>query len=128
MTTPFPLLHLPYLVLMPIMEQMEFMERIALSVLSKRARMYVKLLKMKYMMSISWFPGSPLPIDYAFSIMDVMHCKSINQFIVAEISEHDSIPIVAKLPKIDEVVVGHIWPDVTSYEAYFQKERQLLRF
>ncbi|EFP13494.1 hypothetical protein CRE_10522 [Caenorhabditis remanei] len=47
MTTPFPLLHLPYLVLMPILEQMEFMERIALSVLSKRARMYVKLLKMK---------------------------------------------------------------------------------
>ncbi|KAF1756344.1 hypothetical protein GCK72_012797 [Caenorhabditis remanei] len=46
MTTAFPLLRLPYLVLMPILEQMEFMERIVLSVLSKRARMFVKLLKM----------------------------------------------------------------------------------
>ncbi|KAF1754674.1 hypothetical protein GCK72_021237 [Caenorhabditis remanei] len=47
MTTPFPLLRLPYLVLMPVLEQMEFLERIALSVLSKRARMLLKLLKMK---------------------------------------------------------------------------------
>ncbi|EFP13568.1 hypothetical protein CRE_10429 [Caenorhabditis remanei] len=47
MTTAFPLLRLPHLVLMPILEQMEFMESIALSVLSKRARMFVKLLKMK---------------------------------------------------------------------------------
>ncbi|KAF1754546.1 hypothetical protein GCK72_021109 [Caenorhabditis remanei] len=47
MTTAFPLLRLPYLVLMPVLEQMEFMERIALSILSKRARMFLKLLKMK---------------------------------------------------------------------------------
>ncbi|EFP13566.1 hypothetical protein CRE_10463 [Caenorhabditis remanei] len=47
MTTAFPLLRLPYLVLMPILEQMEFIERIALSILSRRARMFVKLLKMK---------------------------------------------------------------------------------
>ncbi|EFP13488.1 hypothetical protein CRE_10430 [Caenorhabditis remanei] len=47
MTTAFPLLRLPCLVLMPILEQIEFIERIALSVLSKRARMFVKLLKMK---------------------------------------------------------------------------------
>ncbi|EFO87120.1 hypothetical protein CRE_28984 [Caenorhabditis remanei] len=47
MTTPFPVLRLPYLVLMPILEHMEFMERIALSILSKRARMFVKLIKMK---------------------------------------------------------------------------------
>ncbi|KAF1754662.1 hypothetical protein GCK72_021225 [Caenorhabditis remanei] len=47
MTIAFPLLRLPYLVLMPILEQMEFMERIALSILSKRARMFLKLLKMK---------------------------------------------------------------------------------
>ncbi|EFP06593.1 hypothetical protein CRE_25959 [Caenorhabditis remanei] len=47
MTTAFPLLRLPYLVLMPILEQMEFMERIALSILSNRARMFLKLLKMK---------------------------------------------------------------------------------
>ncbi|EFP13526.1 hypothetical protein CRE_10458 [Caenorhabditis remanei] len=47
MTTAFPLLRLPYLVLMPVLEQMEFMDRIALSILSKRARMFLKLLKMK---------------------------------------------------------------------------------
>ncbi|EFO87136.1 hypothetical protein CRE_28987 [Caenorhabditis remanei] len=47
MTTGFPLLRLPYLVLMPVLEQMHFVERIALSVLSKRARMFLKLLKMK---------------------------------------------------------------------------------
>ncbi|EFP13535.1 hypothetical protein CRE_10469 [Caenorhabditis remanei] len=47
MATVFPLLRLPYLVLMPILEQMELMERIALSILSKRARMFLKLLKMK---------------------------------------------------------------------------------
>ncbi|EFO87159.1 hypothetical protein CRE_28952 [Caenorhabditis remanei] len=47
MTIAFPLLRLPYLVLMPILEQMEFMERISLSILSKRARMFLKLLKMK---------------------------------------------------------------------------------
>ncbi|EFO95295.1 hypothetical protein CRE_08803 [Caenorhabditis remanei] len=49
MTTGFPLLRLPYLVLMPVLEQMEFMERIALSILSKRTRMFLKLLKMKCM-------------------------------------------------------------------------------
>ncbi|EFP13485.1 hypothetical protein CRE_10511 [Caenorhabditis remanei] len=169
MTTVFPLLRLPYLVLMPVLEQMEIMERIGLSLLSKRARIFVKLLKMNCkhidliltsnrivmevffdnskelrvlmytdkcqrinfiypdIMSISWFPGSLLPVGYAFSIMDVMHCKSINQFIVAEISEHDCIPIVAKLPKIDEIVIGHIWcSNSLSYKALFQKEKRLL--
>ncbi|EFO87146.1 hypothetical protein CRE_28988 [Caenorhabditis remanei] len=47
MTTAFPLLRLPYLVLMPVLEQMEFLDRIALSILSKRVRMFLKLLKMK---------------------------------------------------------------------------------
>ncbi|EFP13539.1 hypothetical protein CRE_10521 [Caenorhabditis remanei] len=181
MATAFPLLRLPYLVLMPVLEQMKFLDRsvktcmisasitIGLSLLSKRARIFVKLLKMnckhidliltgnrivmevffdnseelrvlmytdkcqrinfiyRDMMSISWFPGSPLPIDYAFSIMDVMHCKSIDKFIIVKISEHDCLPIIAKLPKIDEVVVEHDWPDVISYEEYFQTEKQLLR-
>ncbi|EFP13538.1 hypothetical protein CRE_10470 [Caenorhabditis remanei] len=47
MTTAFPLLRLPYLALMPVLEQMELKERIAFSVLSKRARMFLKLLKIK---------------------------------------------------------------------------------
>ncbi|EFP13531.1 hypothetical protein CRE_10448 [Caenorhabditis remanei] len=60
--------------------------------------------------------------------MDVMHCKSINQFIVAEISEHDCIPIVAKLSKIDEVVVEHDWSfNVLTDKALFQKEKRLLK-
>ncbi|KAF1754669.1 hypothetical protein GCK72_021232 [Caenorhabditis remanei] len=170
MTTEFPLLRLPYLVLMPVLEQMEFMERIALSLLSKRSRMFLKLIEMKskyinlilmdnriemgvccdnnqewrllhYIdeypqrnfvyrdeILISWCPGSPLKVDYVISIMDVMHCKSINQFIVEDISEHDSIPIVAKLPKIDEVVVEYdLCSNVLSDEALLQKERILLK-
>ncbi|EFO95241.1 hypothetical protein CRE_08802 [Caenorhabditis remanei] len=47
MTTGLPLLRLPYLVLMPVLEQMEIKERIALSILSKRTRMFLKLLKME---------------------------------------------------------------------------------
>ncbi|EFP13462.1 hypothetical protein CRE_10507 [Caenorhabditis remanei] len=169
MATTFPLLRLPYLVLMPVLEQMEFMDRIALSILSKRARMYVKLLKMKckyislklkdYKIEMevffdiskvlrvdmyidvlqrsnfmnrsrlySWCDGSLLPVDYVLSIMDVMNCKSINHFVVSEISEHDCIPIVAKLPKIDEVIVEHDWSSNSlSYEALFQKEKRLLK-
>ncbi|EFO87153.1 hypothetical protein CRE_28949 [Caenorhabditis remanei] len=169
MTTTFPLLRLPYLVFMPVLEQMEFLDRIAFSIFSKRTRKYLKLLKMKsknvnlkwngnridmivfcdftrvlevnmytckyqrstfmnqYKPVYSWRDSSLLPADYVLSIMDVMHCKSIDKFIFVKISEHDCIPIVAKLPKIDEVVVEHDWPDVTSYEASFQKERQLLR-
>ncbi|EFP13561.1 hypothetical protein CRE_10505 [Caenorhabditis remanei] len=169
MTTTFPLLRLPYLVLMPVLEHMEFMDRIALSILSKRARMYVKLLKMKsksinlilkdnkiemivffdiskelrvdmyidvlqrsnfigYQPCVSWCDGSLLPVDYVLSIMDVTHCKSINHFVVSEISEHDCIPIAAKLPKIDEVVVEYDWSSKDlSYETLFQKERRLLR-
>ncbi|KAF1754705.1 hypothetical protein GCK72_021269 [Caenorhabditis remanei] len=169
MTTTFPLLRLPYLVLMPVLEQMEFLDRIAFSILSKRTRMYVKLLKMKsknvklkwngnkiemivfcdftrvlevdmyineyqrstfmnqYKPVYSWRDSSLLPVDYVLTIMDVMHCKSIDKFIIVKISEHDCIPIVAKLPKIDEVVVDHHWPDVISYEEYIQIERQLLR-
>ncbi|EFO87108.1 hypothetical protein CRE_28943 [Caenorhabditis remanei] len=169
MTTTFPLLRLPYLVLMHALKQMEFLDRIAFSILSRRTRKYVKLLKMnsknvnlkwngnridmivfcdftrvleanmyineyqqstfmnQYKPVYSWRDSSLLPADYVLSIMDVMHCKSIDKFIFVKISEHDCIPIVAKLPKIDEVVVEHHWPDVTSYETYFQKERQLLK-
>ncbi|KAF1754545.1 hypothetical protein GCK72_021108 [Caenorhabditis remanei] len=172
MTTPFPLFRLPHLVLIPVLEQMEFMDRIAFSILSKRARMYVKLLKMKcehinlklngdridmivfcdftrvlevnmyideyqrstfknqYKRVYSWRDSSLLPVDYALSIMDVMHCKSIDKFIIVEISEHDCIPIIAKLPKIDEVVAEHIPSDnynYYSYEAIFHKEKQLLK-
>ncbi|KAF1754680.1 hypothetical protein GCK72_021244 [Caenorhabditis remanei] len=172
MRTAFPLLRLPYLVLMPVLEQMEITEKVSLSILSKRVRIYVKLLKMtcehvnvilkndriemkvffengeelrvlqyidetqrsnfiyrhEHEMVFSWCPGSRLPVDYAVSIMDVTHCKSINQFIIAGIFEHDSIPIVTKLPKIDEVVVEHIWhPKFLTYEALRHKERILLR-
>ncbi|EFP13574.1 hypothetical protein CRE_10462 [Caenorhabditis remanei] len=170
MTTAFPLLRLPYLVLLPVLEQMELKERIALSVLSKRARMFLKLLKMKckyinlildsgrlemkvfsdkseeltvvmyideYQLSnmiyryegyFTWCNGGPLPVDYAVSIMDVMHCKSINQFIVQDIAEHDCIPIVAKLSKIDEVIVEHISPpNFLSIEALLRKEKILLK-
>ncbi|EFP13527.1 hypothetical protein CRE_10432 [Caenorhabditis remanei] len=169
MTTAFPLLRLPYLALMHALKQMEFLDRIAFSILSKRTRKYVKLLKMKsknvnlkwngnridmivfsdltrvlevnmyideyqrnnfmnqYKPVYSWRDSSLLPVDYVLSIMDVMDCKFINKFIIVGISEHDCLPIIAKLPKIDEVVVQHDWPDVPSYEAYFQKERQLLR-
>ncbi|EFP13533.1 hypothetical protein CRE_10525 [Caenorhabditis remanei] len=123
MTTAFPLLRLPYLVLMPVLEQMKFLDRIALSLLSKRARMYVKLLKMK-----NEYVNLKLNVDYILSIMDVIHCKSINRFVVSEISEHDCIPIVAKLPKIDEVVVEYDWSfNVLTDKALFQKEKRLLK-
>ncbi|KAF1754702.1 hypothetical protein GCK72_021266 [Caenorhabditis remanei] len=164
MTTAFPLLRLPYLVLMPVLEQMEFMERIVLSILSKRARMFLKLLKMKCkyiklrlkdnriemgmlfdnsekfkvdilmigdqevlligyyqnlkceQIYIRWLPGTLPPMEYVLPIMDVTHCKSIKKLILPEVSEYDpgydtTIPLLAKLPKIDEVVVE----DFTSY-------------
>ncbi|EFP13557.1 hypothetical protein CRE_10461 [Caenorhabditis remanei] len=152
MTAAFPLLRLPYLVLMPILEQMEFMERIALSVLSKRARTFVKLLKMKceyitlklngdriemivffenskeltldmyvnehpqislhYNYSIAWWPGPLSPMDYVLPIMDVTHCKSIKKLIFPKVSEYNPkynalIPLLKKLPKIDELIVKH---------------------
>ncbi|EFP13577.1 hypothetical protein CRE_10510 [Caenorhabditis remanei] len=165
MTTAFPLLRLPHLVLMPILEQMEFMERIALSIYSKRARMYVRLLKMKcnhidlrlednrvemkvffdnseelkvdmdtdrYKVDLRygndhffWWPGTLSPIDYVLSIMDVTHCKSIKQLTFPEVSEYDPkydalIPLLTKLPKIDEVIVE----DTTSWS--FSPESPLL--
>ncbi|EFO87090.1 hypothetical protein CRE_28982 [Caenorhabditis remanei] len=44
MTTTFPLLRLPYPVLMHALKQMEFLDRIALSLLSRRTRRFPKLL------------------------------------------------------------------------------------
>ncbi|EFP13580.1 hypothetical protein CRE_10460 [Caenorhabditis remanei] len=144
MTTSFPLLRLPYLVLMPVLEQMELIERISLSILSKRVRIFLKLLKMKckqinlkheygairmevlfdnngklrleifrsgyvefkYRQDILFCNTSGVPpMDYAVSIMDVMHCKSIHQLRVAEIPKRDILPLLVNLPKINEVVV-----------------------
>ncbi|EFP13469.1 hypothetical protein CRE_10428 [Caenorhabditis remanei] len=144
MTTPFPLLRLPYLVLMPVLEQMERKERIALLILSKRARMFLKLLKMKceyinltlnygtvemevfldnmeelklelYTSGYVEFRygqnvilcntmGVP-PMNYVVSIMDVLHCKSIDFFKIAEISPCNILPLLVNLPKINRVVV-----------------------
>ncbi|EFP13510.1 hypothetical protein CRE_10480 [Caenorhabditis remanei] len=157
MTTAFPLLRLPYLVLMPILEQMVFMERIALSVLSKRARMFLKLLKMKceytnfqlkygtieaevfldnfevfklefyisghvefkYRQDVLlWSTMRVPPMDYAVSIMDVMHCKSIHQFTIAKISmECNTLPLLVNLPKIDRVVVYSDLYDVSPVKS-----------
>ncbi|EFO84103.1 hypothetical protein CRE_16951 [Caenorhabditis remanei] len=172
MTTGLPLLRLPYLVLMPVLEQMEFKERISLSILSKRARMFVKLLKMEcehinlklehdriemklffdncrgfeirtvkvfmyidkyqrhnyhYDMSFSCCPGRLPPMDYVLPIMDVTHCKSIKQLTIAEVPQWDTLPLLAKLPKIDEVIVSSGWRFYTlSYEDSLEKEKQLL--
>ncbi|KAF1754704.1 hypothetical protein GCK72_021268 [Caenorhabditis remanei] len=157
MTTGFPLLRLPYLVLMPILEQMHFVERITLSVLSKRARMFLKLLKMKceytnfqlkygtieaevfldnfevfklelyisghlefkYRQDVLlWSTMGVPPMDYAVSIMDVMHCKSIHQFTIAKISmECNTLPLLVNLPKIDKVVVHSDLYDVSPVKS-----------
>ncbi|KAF1753529.1 hypothetical protein GCK72_020086 [Caenorhabditis remanei] len=160
MTTGFPLLRLPYLVLMPVLEQMEFMERIALSVLSKRARMFLKLLKMKSMrihlilkfstiemqvyfdnskqFQLEMYIGGYLelryrndvfrcntlgqpPMDYVIWIMDVMHCKSVEQFTITKISECDIFPLLVNLPKVDEVVVNG------GLSHFFSVEDRLLK-
>ncbi|EFP13547.1 hypothetical protein CRE_10477 [Caenorhabditis remanei] len=161
MTTAFPLLRLPYLVLMPILEQMEFMDRISLSVLSKRARMFLKLLKMKcehislelkygtiemevfrdnfevfklelYMSghvkfknrqdAFLWSTMGVPPMDYAVSIMNVMHCKSIHQFTIAKISvECNILPLLVNLPKIDKVVVHSDLYDVSPVKSRLYK-------
>ncbi|EFO87103.1 hypothetical protein CRE_28992 [Caenorhabditis remanei] len=160
MTTAFPLLRLPYLVLMPILKQMDFFERIALSIFSRRARIFLKLLqkkskritlKLKYgtiemkvlldnweELKLELYPsgyvklrygqdvflwntkGVP-PMDYAVSIMDVMHCKSIYQFKIAEISQCDILPLLVNLPKIDSVVVYSDLTDVCPVESRLQK-------
>ncbi|EFO87139.1 hypothetical protein CRE_28990 [Caenorhabditis remanei] len=169
MTTSFPLLRLPYLVLMPILEQMALLDRIALSVLSKRARKFVKLLKMKcnhinlklkddrvemkvlfdnseelrvYMYIykyrvdlrygknyferiISWRPGTLTPMDYVLPIMDITHCKSIKTLTFPKESERTPeynalIPLLIKLPKIDELIVEHITSYVFSPDSPFR--------
>ncbi|EFO95373.1 hypothetical protein CRE_08801 [Caenorhabditis remanei] len=160
MTTGFPLLRLPYLVLMPVLEQMEIIERVALSVLSKRARMFVKLLKMKSMriylvlkydtiemqvyfdnskqFQLEMYIGGYLelryrndvflcntlglpPMDYVIWIMDVMHCKSIEQFTITKISDCDIFPLLVNLPKVDEVVVNG------GLSHFFSVEDRLLK-
>ncbi|EFP13552.1 hypothetical protein CRE_10431 [Caenorhabditis remanei] len=166
MTTPFPLLRLPHLVLMPILEQMDFMERIALSIYSKRARKFLKLLKMKcehinlrlednrvemkvffdnseelkvdmytdrYKIDLKygndhifWWSGTLSPMDYVLPIMDVTHCNSIKKLTIPKLSTHNPkydalIPLLTKLPKIDEVIVE----DTTSWS--FSPESPLLK-
>ncbi|EFO87142.1 hypothetical protein CRE_28950 [Caenorhabditis remanei] len=151
---------------MPILEQMDFMEKIALSIYSKRARMYVRLLKMKcnhidlrlednrvemkvffdnseelkvdmdtnrYKVDLRygndhffWWPGTLSPIDYVLSIMDVTHCKSIKKLTFSRVSDYDPkydalIPLLTKLPKIDELIVEH----TTSWS--FSPESPLLK-
>ena len=46
------------------------------------------------------------PMDYAVSIMDVLHCKSIYFFKIAEISPCNILPLLVNLPKINKVVVN----------------------
>ncbi|KAF1754700.1 hypothetical protein GCK72_021264 [Caenorhabditis remanei] len=173
MTTAFPLLRLPYLVLMPVLEQMELMERIALSLLSKRARMFLKLLKMKgeyinlcltdnkikigvlfdngeqLRMDISMiryqevsmivyyqnltcehyniqrWHGTLPPMDYVLPIMDVTHCMLVKQLVFPKVSEFDpgydtTIPLLAKLPKIDEVGVEDFTSNSFSWDSRLQ--------
>ncbi|KAF1754664.1 hypothetical protein GCK72_021227 [Caenorhabditis remanei] len=163
MTNAFPLLRLPYLVLMPILEQMDFFERIALSIFSRRARMFLKLLQkkskrinlklkhdtieMKVLLDnweelklelypsgyvelryqediLLWNTMGVPPMDYAVSIMDVMHCKSIYQFKIAEMSQCDILPLLVNLPKIDRVVVYSNLSDVCPVES---RLRRILR-
>ncbi|KAF1754698.1 hypothetical protein GCK72_021262 [Caenorhabditis remanei] len=45
------------------------------------------------------------PMDYAVSIMDVLHCMSIYFFKIAEISPCNVLPLLVNLPKINRVVV-----------------------
>ncbi|KAF1754665.1 hypothetical protein GCK72_021228 [Caenorhabditis remanei] len=160
MRTPFPLLRLPYLVLMPVLKQMNFFERIALSIFSRRARMFLKMpqrkskrinLKLKYdtiemkvlldnweELKLELYPsgyvelryredvflwrtrGVP-PMDYAVSIMDVMHCKSIYQFKIAEISQCDTLHLLVNLPKIDKVVVYSDLSNVCPVESWLRR-------
>ncbi|EFP06592.1 hypothetical protein CRE_25961 [Caenorhabditis remanei] len=148
---------------MPILKQMDFFERIALSIFSKRVRTFLKLLqkkskrsnlKLKYgtiemkvlldnweELKLELYPsgyvelryqedillwntmGVP-PMDYAVSIMDVMHCKSIHQFKIAEISQCDILPLLVNLPKIDKVVVYSNLSDVCPIES---RLRRILR-
>ncbi|KAF1754671.1 hypothetical protein GCK72_021234 [Caenorhabditis remanei] len=160
MTTPFPLLRLPYPVLMLALEQMPFIERFSLSILSKQVRIFLKLLKMKCKqinlkheygairmevlfdnlvekfrleMFTSGYvefkyredallcntSGVP-PMNYAISIMDVMHCKSIHQFRIVEIPERNILPLLVNLPKIYEVVVDETY-NSSSPDSLLQK-------
>ncbi|EFP13503.1 hypothetical protein CRE_10457 [Caenorhabditis remanei] len=55
-------------------------------------------------------------MDYVLPIMDVTHCKSIKKLIFPKVYEYDpayetTIPLLKKLPKVDEVIVE----DFTSY-------------
>ncbi|EFP13562.1 hypothetical protein CRE_10476 [Caenorhabditis remanei] len=65
---------------------------------------------------IYWWPSTLPPIDYVLSIVDVTHCKSIKKLIFPKVAVYDpeydnTIPLLTKLSKIDEVIVE----DFTSY-------------
>ncbi|EFP13546.1 hypothetical protein CRE_10474 [Caenorhabditis remanei] len=146
MTTAFPLLRLPYLVLMPILEQMEFMDRMFLKLLKMKCEYTTfqlkygtiemevflddfEVFKLELYMSghvelrygqdvLLWSTMGVPPMDYSVSIMDVMHCKSIHQFTIAKISvECNILPLLVNLPKIDKVVVHSDLYDVSPVKS-----------
>ncbi|KAF1754540.1 hypothetical protein GCK72_021103 [Caenorhabditis remanei] len=94
MTTSFPLLRLPYPVLKLVLEQMKFVERIVLSLLSKRARMFLKLLKMK--------------------------CKYINLILDSSSIKMNVFFDNSKELKVDILILGY--PEVYFKEVYFKHE------
>ena len=61
-------------------------------------------------MIIFWWSGTLSPMDYVLPIMDVTHCRSIKELTFPRVSDYDPkydalIPLLTKLPKIDEVIV-----------------------
>ncbi|KAF1754544.1 hypothetical protein GCK72_021107 [Caenorhabditis remanei] len=94
MTTSFPLLRLPYPVLKLVLEQMKFVERIVLSLLSKRARMFLKLLKMK--------------------------CKYINLILDSSSIKMNVFFDNSKELKVDILILEY--PEVYFKEVYFKHE------
>ncbi|EFP13467.1 hypothetical protein CRE_10520 [Caenorhabditis remanei] len=65
-------------------------------------------------------------VDYVLPIMDVTHCKSIKKLTFPKVAEYNPkydphIPLLMKLPKIDELIVEH----TTSY--YFSPDSPLLK-
>ncbi|EFP13556.1 hypothetical protein CRE_10449 [Caenorhabditis remanei] len=104
MTTAFPLLRLSYPVLMfygtIVMEVwVDKQEELKLEMYTSG---YVEFIY-RHHISLCNTSGVP-PMDYACWVMDVMHCKSIHQFRIAQLSHYNILPLLVSLPKINEVI------------------------
>ncbi|KAF1754683.1 hypothetical protein GCK72_021247 [Caenorhabditis remanei] len=107
MTTPFPLLRLPRLALLPVFEQMEEREIITFTLLSKRAHNLSKNLQ-KVGLSVS---------EWIERIQDVTNCKSLKRIHINGVPGFDVCDALSSLKNIREIFIGLWCPNSFAKKA-----------